>query len=161
MPRAALPLDKAFWAKVDRRGADECWPWAGSIDSRNTYGRFPVNKVWRRAHRVAYELLVGPIPDGLTLDHLCRNTRCVNPAHLEPCTARENHRRAVAVWRANPTIHVTHAKLSEADVLAIFADARAAKTIADEYGVSKHAVYNVRSGYRWGWLTASQHEARK
>lgn len=47
----------------------------------------------RRAHRVAYELLVGPIPEGLVLDHLCRVRHCVNPDHLEPVTKRENERR--------------------------------------------------------------------
>jgi hypothetical protein len=49
-----------------------------------------------RAHRFAYELLVGPIPEGLVIDHLCRNRRCVNPAHLEPVTAEENWRRGDA-----------------------------------------------------------------
>jgi hypothetical protein len=50
-----------------------------------------------RAHRYVYERLVGPIPAGMTLDHLCRNRACVNPAHLEPVTGPENTRRAVAL----------------------------------------------------------------
>jgi hypothetical protein len=54
-----------------------------------------------KAHRFAYELLVGPIPDGLALDHLCLTTGCVNPAHLEPVTVAENSRRAAAHYHAN------------------------------------------------------------
>jgi len=76
-----------FWSHVDAAG--DCWVWTGSKD-RAGYGR-----TWRStapfpAHRVAYELLVGPIPAGLVIDHLCRNPACVNPDHLEPVTHRVN-----------------------------------------------------------------------
>jgi hypothetical protein len=77
-----------FWAKVDRRGDDECWPWLGAVNP-NGYGAFQ----WdggQYAHRFAYELQIGPIPEGLTLDHLCRVRHCVNGAHLEPVTGQEN-----------------------------------------------------------------------
>lgn len=98
-----------FWPKVDRRSDDECWPWLGGT-SRG-YGRFQYGSyrepLTRLAHVVAYELLIGPIPPGLELDHICRNPRCVNPAHLEAVTHRENMRRGVAHnnvgWRASMT----------------------------------------------------------
>lgn len=76
---------------------EECWVWRGGLKP-NGYGQFGLDRQRRSAyaHRVAYTLYVGPIPDGLTLDHLCRNRRCVNPSHLEPVTAVENFRRAMA-----------------------------------------------------------------
>lgn len=89
-----------FWSRVERREEGECWPWRGSI-TRHGYGQFAPRKgVNLRAHRVAYELSVGPIPDGLTLDHLCGVKHCVNPAHLEPVTALENVQRYAAARRA-------------------------------------------------------------
>jgi hypothetical protein len=84
--------EELFWAKVQK--TDSCWLWKAAKDHLG-YGRFGAenNKVVL-AHRYAYELLVGPIPAGLTLDHLCRNPNCVNPAHLEPVTLAENLRRS-------------------------------------------------------------------
>jgi hypothetical protein len=86
-----------FWLKVDRQDQGECWRWTGAV--AGGYGRFWIGPGRARgrpvqAHRFAYELLVGPIPDGLTIDHLCLNKLCVNPAHMEPVTGAENSRRA-------------------------------------------------------------------
>jgi HNH endonuclease len=89
-------LAERFWAKVQRGEADACWLWRGSKVTKG-YGRFGVGGRSVGAHRVAYELLVGPIPEGLTLDHLCRVRACVNPAHLEPVTNRENVLRGVGI----------------------------------------------------------------
>ena len=70
----------------------DCWYWLGSKkESRGLiYGTFWDGKRNRNAHVVMYESEIGPIPEGMELDHLCRNTLCVNPAHLEPVTHREN-----------------------------------------------------------------------
>ena len=89
----AKSIEERFWSKVDRSG--ECWVWIGAKDDRG-YGFFRVAPKTVRAYRFAYEMLVGPIPQGLELDHLCRNHSCVNPAHLDPVTHRENNRRGVA-----------------------------------------------------------------
>lgn len=69
---------------------DGCWEWTGF---RNEMGYGHLGN--RRAHRVVYELLKGPIPIGLVLDHLCRNPSCVRPDHLEPVTKAENNRRGI------------------------------------------------------------------
>lgn len=76
-----------------------CIEWTGS--RIRGYGNIGVGYIGKRgvaraAHRVAYELLVGPIEDGMTLDHLCRNRCCVNPAHLEPVSSLENYERGLA-----------------------------------------------------------------
>lgn len=75
-----------FEAKVLR--TDGCWWWIGS--TRRGYGAFWIGGRVMRSHRVAYEASRGPIPPGLTLDHLCKNPACVNPDHLEPVTQYEN-----------------------------------------------------------------------
>lgn len=84
------PLPR-FLAKVEE-DASGCWVWQAHVLPTG-YGVFKLRGKMRGAHRVAYELLVGPIPTGLHLDHLCRNRRCVNPEHLEPVTCLENIRR--------------------------------------------------------------------
>lgn len=75
-------------AKVDK--TDTCWLWTAGVGGRGGYGRFWISGHSEFAHRFSYELARGPIPEGLTLDHLCRNTKCVNPDHLEPVTLVEN-----------------------------------------------------------------------
>ncbi|HEV2928117.1 MAG TPA: HNH endonuclease signature motif containing protein, partial [Propionibacteriaceae bacterium] len=90
-----------FWAKVDRSGGpDACWPWtANRMDSG--YGRYSIDGRSKLAHRISYELSVGSIPDGLQIDHLCRNKPCVNPTHLEAVTQRENLLRGDTVPARN------------------------------------------------------------
>ncbi len=88
-----VPLETRFWSKVDKSG--DCWLWMASTKDTG-YGQFFVNGTMVRAHRLAYELMVGPVPDGLQLDHLCRVRNCVNPEHLEPVTTQENTRRGAS-----------------------------------------------------------------
>lgn len=95
----AVPAGERFMSFVEAQ-EDGCWAWRGDLQ-RNGYGSFTSRGTSYRAHRFAYEMFVGAIPDGLQLDHLCRVRHCVNPEHLEPVTARENARRAMRT-------HCTH-----------------------------------------------------
>lgn len=81
-----------FWEKVVPNG--DCWEWTGQ--RKNGYGIVDLGPRQTFAHRYAYEQLVGPIPAGKELDHLCRNTICVNPDHNEPVSHAENVRRGVS-----------------------------------------------------------------
>ena len=98
-PDSGIGLPARFLAKI--RYVDGCWIWTGSLDPKG-YGRYGVGSKLDgthrilRPHRFAYERLVGPIGEGLVIDHLCRRRACVNPEHLEPVTNREN-----AVVRGN------------------------------------------------------------
>lgn len=90
-----LTTAERFWAKVDTSaGPDACWLWTSH--TRNGYGQFKLDRRQTPAHRWAYEAMIGPIPKGLQLDHLCRVRNCVNPKHLEPVTHQENIRRGMA-----------------------------------------------------------------
>lgn len=108
-PRSA---EDRFWPKVDKMGPvpehaphlDRCWLWTAAQDGHG-YGNFfrgPTRADgYVKAYRMAYELEVGPVPDGLQLDHLCRVTLCVRPTHLEPVEQRQNILRGVSVGSRN------------------------------------------------------------
>lgn len=104
-------LELRFWAKVNKSGPvpdyrpdlGPCWVWVASVD-RKGYGNFHVisrPKKSAKAHRVSYELLVGPVMVGLEIDHLCRVRHCVNPAHLEAVTPYENMVRGNSLQAQN------------------------------------------------------------
>ena len=101
------PIEDRFWAKVEITGF--CWNWTastvrgyGAISDGGKHGK----KIY--AHRWSYEHLVGAIPEGLTIDHLCRNILCVNPDHLEPVGRGENARRHYRSVNTNSVCHKGH-----------------------------------------------------
>lgn len=109
-PTKPIPTtpDERFWAKVAKQ-LDGCWLWKGATNGDGRYGMVGGRgKGLEQAHRVAYEMAHGAIPDGLVIDHLCRTTLCVNPDHLEPVTQAENIMRGVAPTALNA--RKTHCK---------------------------------------------------
>lgn len=95
-----MKLIDRFWAKVDKTG--DCWLWKASTNGRPGYGIFRGGQGrdkygssrWVLANRFSYELVVGPIPVGMQIDHRCRTRLCVNPAHMDVVTHRENTLRS-------------------------------------------------------------------
>jgi len=88
-----------FWKHIQIDNASGCWIWNGTI--RNGYGRVHYKKGFKTAHRVVYEKLIGTIPEGMTLDHLCRNRSCVKPNHLEVTDMRTNVLRGFGATAIN------------------------------------------------------------
>jgi hypothetical protein len=88
-----LTLPPSVFANIAPEINTGCWLWCDS-GHLGGYGRMMVGGKRQLAHRLVYTLIRGPIPEGLELDHLCRQTACVNPDHLEPVTHQENMRRS-------------------------------------------------------------------
>ena len=105
-----IPLAERFWSKVNKGTPLDCWEWTAAKD-KTGYGLFRAvsGQSMVRPHRVAYELVIGAIPEGLELDHLCNNRGCVNPYHLQPVTRLENMKRS-RLWESNWQARKTHCK---------------------------------------------------
>lgn len=150
--RAPRPLAERFWEKVDRRGADDCWIWIGSVDTRG-YENLGADggRPMLRAHRISYEINVGPIPAGLVVCHQCDVRKCVNSAHLFVATQRDNVLDMLRKGRNNHPKGERHqrAKLTDALVRAIRCDTRAVKEICAEYRIGRSTLYSIRQRKTW------------
>jgi hypothetical protein len=142
-----------FWAKVDRRGADECWPWKRGVD-KNGYGKTYANGKHVRAHRVSWQLARGRSADELSVCHTCDNPVCCNPTHLFLGTNAENMRDKIAKGRARYECGESHhaAKLTAADVAAIrrrLAAGERGSMLAAEFSVARSAISRIKHRGRW------------
>lgn len=131
-----------------------CQLWTGAPTSHG-YGRTTINGREEKAHRLAYQMHVGPIPEGLCVLHRCDNRMCVNPDHLFVGTKRDNARDAQAKGRNSRGERHGRSKLTEANVKAIrgrLAEGFSLSAVAAEFGVSKANVGHIRTGRLWTWL---------
>lgn len=154
-------LGERFWAKVDRGGDDQCWEWQASLDTRG-YGNFGVPRndgtgrfVMQRAHRIAWELIKGPLQGSAQhLCHTCDNRKCVNPAHLFIGNPKLNMADCAAKGRFNDRTGENNprAKLTEGDVRAIRASTFSHSHLAKQYGVAKSVIGYAKNGVTWSHL---------
>lgn len=141
-----------FWAKLDKRGPDDCWPWMAS-GNRGGYGQFILKAgLIRRAHQMALYLSGSPRPDYLHALHSCDNRRCCNPAHLRWGTIAENAQDKSRRGRCPDTAgeRNAHAKLTEQDVRDIRESTEPQRTLAARYGLKSHTtVGRIKRGEKW------------
>lgn len=103
----SFTFDERLERGIQSRPDGECWIWVGALTTEG-YGQIKMDRRVLLVHRVMYERMVGPIPEGLDIDHLCRVRNCVNPEHLEPVTRRTNVLRGIGPSAANKV--KTHCK---------------------------------------------------
>lgn len=130
-------------SKIDASG--DCWDWTAYVDPKG-YAKFQIYPAVHYVHRLVYEWLVGPIPAGYQIDHLCRRRHCVNPDHLEPVPARTNALRGYGAF----TTQKHRAKLSDdnkhAMRLRYLEGGISMRALGRLYGVSENAVYRAVHG---------------
>lgn len=148
--------ESRFWRYVAPNHADECWPWAGGLNSKG-YGRLAINGAARLAHRFSYELAKGAVPPGHEVCHSCDNPSCVNPEHLFAATHYENMQDMTRKGRASDTKgeKCGKAKLSNADVCEIlrrFSIGDTGTQIAEDFGVSHTTTYAIKNSKRWAHI---------
>lgn len=155
MPRPRTPLAERLWSRVAKAGPDDCWPFTGPL-SRKGYGKISLGGAKGSivgAHRVAYMLAVGPIPEGLDVLHTCDNPPCCNPRHLFVGTQADNIRDMIAKGRRGytglPGGRNHRALLTPFQVRIIRASPRTAYELADRYGVSHSHIRRIRRNASW------------
>jgi len=147
-PQDLLPR---FWSKVDKRGPEECWPWLGSY-LPSGYGAFWLGRNNVTAHRVAYMLLVGSVPECLMIRHACDHKWCVNPAHLSVGTHVDN--MSDKVERERQARGESHGMSVHSDdevrrVRAALACGHHQTSIAFCAGTDRQFVWRIAHGFSW------------
>lgn len=149
--RGASNIAPRFWAKVSVRKRDECWPWAGARRPRG-YGNVNHGGSTKLAHRLAWELTHGPIPDGMVVCHRCDNPPCCNPAHLFLGTTQDNVDDARVKGRLPRGERVWAAKLTVDAVREIRRLATAGvtrKALAVRFGVTRNHIDRLVTRKQW------------
>lgn len=137
-----------FWARVEKKGPDECWPWTGPTD-RDGYGTFIYGGVNFRANRALLLLFGREAKRGEHAAHMCGNPWCCNPDHVIACSPAENisHKKIHGTENEGERNHFS--RLTESQVLLIRADTRSQAEIASDYGVSAGHVVAIQRRKAW------------
>lgn len=159
----AMSLVDRFWSKVDRRGPDECWEWTRARNELG-YGRFRFRGCLYYAHRMAWELVNGPVPEALEVCHTCDNPPCCNPAHLFVGTHADNLGDMATKGRAKPVPILGeqngNSRLTSEEVEAIRRRYVRGVTrqvdLAREYGISQPTISCVIRATTWPKATAAR-----
>lgn len=149
--------EERFFAKVDKTPGQgpsgDCWLWTGAA-LPDGYGHFKDGRRARPAHVVSFEIANGPLPEGMNGLHSCDNRPCVNPDHIFPGSHQDNMDDMVAKGRGDAPKGEAHhdAKLTEDQVRSIRTDPRSNSAIADAYGVSDAAIWQIKARRNWRHL---------
>jgi len=131
-----MQLEERFWSKVDKSG--DCWVWTAAT-FKGGYGQFRASKTRVSAHRFSYELVKGPIPDGMGVCHTCDNPPCVNPDHLFAGDQGVNLRDCTDKGR-----HVGNKRFTDVQIKNIREDTRTQGKIAKSYGVHRVTINRIK-----------------
>jgi HNH endonuclease len=150
----AQPPERCFWEKVDKGDGSGCWLWTGTRITRG-YGQLKFGDSYRLAHRMAYEMLIGPIPDGQWVLHRCDVRHCVRPDHLFLGNVAINQADMKTKGRSARGERQGRSKLTAEqvhEIRAAGARGEMQRVIAARYGISRSAVGLILNGTNWYWL---------
>lgn len=151
-PKAGVTAYDRFNANWERDQKTGCWNWTGTISrAYKGYGHIRIGNKAMKAHRYSWEAHRGKIPEGMHVLHSCDNSICVNPDHLWIGTHQDNmrdmFRKGRRQERRGQEHHKTH--LTDADALAIYNSSDGPAALSKEYGISRQAVWNIKSKRTW------------
>ena len=145
-----------FWSYVDRKEPDECWPWTSTTGTAHEYGVFGFlsagKSVQYRAHRLAWMLVNGTIPNGMCILHSCDNPICCNPSHLRPGTMAENMAERNDRGRHAHGEKQGHSKLTEDQARYALESEEPPSVLGKRFGVHPSAISSIRNGRNWKHL---------
>lgn len=158
---AHVPPEDRFWKNVDKRGAEECWPWTGKR-SPGGYGKFSVKGASVRANRFAFQITFGEIAPGVLVCHHCDNPACCNPAHLYAGSPQSNMDDRSARGRVNSALgeRVGSSKLKAADVDEIcrkHSEGASLTQLGKLYNMTSGAIHGVISGRTWSHVPRKEY----
>lgn len=146
-------LEQRFWDKLKVGNSGECWEWQAALDDKG-YGQIWSKGTAQSAHRVAWEIMIGPIPKDMNVLHRCDNRKCCNPRHLFLGSQWDNIVDMIRKGRGNPPVGINHPNsiFTEEEARDIKFSSLSTKELAEKYGKGLPTIINIRNGRRWKHL---------